>query len=160
MKKKRILLKLLPIVLTILVAVGVIVFKDFNNLNENPTIKEEQDDLVRRKVYLLSNAQEIFTMHELEKLGLIEYFDGIAISSKYGVRKPNLKFYKDAIKQMGVEGDIMMVGNDYECDVLPALKLGLKSVFIETNLTPKNNAKEKVRGFRYKKVLKEILSKF
>ena len=61
---------------------------------------------------------------------------------------------------MGVEGDIMMVGNDYECDVLPALKLGLKSVFIETNLTPKNNAKEKVRGFRYKKVLKEILSKF
>ena len=55
MKKKRILLKLLPIVLTILVAVGVIVFKDFNNLNENPTIKEEQDDLVRRKVYLLSN---------------------------------------------------------------------------------------------------------
>ena len=40
MKKKRILLKLLPIVLTILVAVGVIVFKDFNNLNENPTIKE------------------------------------------------------------------------------------------------------------------------
>ena len=112
------------------------------------------------KVYLLSNAQEIFTMHELEKLGLIEYFDGIAISSKYGVKKPNLKFYKDAIKQMGVEGDIMMVGNDYDCDVLPALKLGLKSVFIETNLTPKNNAKEKVRGFRYKKVLKEILSKF
>lgn len=55
MKKKRLLFKLLPIVLTILVAVGVIVFKDFNNINENPTIKEEQDDLVRRKVYLLSN---------------------------------------------------------------------------------------------------------
>ena len=42
MKKKRILLKLLPIVLTILVAVGVIVFKDYNSLNENPTIKEEK----------------------------------------------------------------------------------------------------------------------
>lgn len=55
MKKKRILLKLLPIVLTILVAVGVIVFKDYNSLNENPTIKEEKDDLVKRKVYLLSN---------------------------------------------------------------------------------------------------------
>ena len=111
-------------------------------------------------LYLLSNAQEIFTMHELEKLGLLEYFDGIAISSQYGVKKPNVEFYKQAMKKMDVKGDVMMVGNDYECDVLPALKLGLKSVFIETNLTPRNNAKEKIRGFKYRKVLKEISSKF
>ena len=54
----------------------------------------------------------------------------------------------------------MMVGNDYECDVLPALELGLKSVFIETNLTPRNNAKNKIRGFNYKKVLEAIISQF
>ena len=112
------------------------------------------------KVYLLSNAQEVFTMHELEKLGLVEYFDGIAISSMYGVKKPNKKFYQEAIKRLDIKGDIMMVGNDYECDVKPALELGLKSVFIETNLTPRNNAKEKVKGFNQKRVLKAILAKF
>ena len=112
------------------------------------------------KIYLLSNAQEVFTMHELEKLDLVKYFDGIAISSMYGVKKPNKEFYLRAIDKMGVEGEIMMVGNDYECDVKPAIELGLKSLFIETNLTPRNNAKEKVRGFNYKKVLKSILEKF
>ncbi|MBQ9731117.1 MAG: HAD family hydrolase [Bacilli bacterium] len=112
------------------------------------------------KIYLLSNAQEIFTLPELDKLGLTEYFDGIAISSKYGIKKPNKEFYKRAIEDFNIDGEILMVGNDYECDVKPAIELGLKSLFIETNLTPKNNVKDKIRGFNYKKVLKAILSKF
>jgi putative hydrolase of the HAD superfamily len=112
------------------------------------------------KVYLLSNAQEVFTLPELDKLELTPYFDGIAISSKYGVKKPNKEFYKRAIEEFGLDYSVMMVGNDHECDVLPALELGLKSVFIETNLTPRNNAKNKIRGFNYKKVLEAIISQF
>jgi len=111
-------------------------------------------------VYLLSNAQEVFTLPELEKLEIKDCFDGIAISSSYGVRKPNKAFYLKAMADFGISDNVMMVGNDFDCDVKPALELGLKSVFIETNLTPKNNAKEKVRGFNYKKVLNAILSKF
>ena len=44
------------------------------------------------KVWLLSNAQAIFTMPELEQLGLVRYFDGIAISSDAGFKKPDAEF--------------------------------------------------------------------
>ena len=41
-----------------------------------------------------------------------------------------------AMKNFNISSGIM-VGNEYECDVLPALELGLGSVFIYSNLTPK-----------------------
>ena len=100
------------------------------------------------KIFALSNAQEAFTMPELKKLGLLEYFDGIAISSNYGIKKPNIEFFKRAISDFKIEDcDIIMMGNDYECDIAPAKELGLKTIFIETNLTPINPNKKNVYGF-------------
>lgn len=45
-----------------------------------------------KKIYLLSNAQRIFTEYEVRALGIFEYFDGIMISSDYGMKKPDRKF--------------------------------------------------------------------
>lgn len=106
-------------------------------------LKEENN-----KLYVLSNAQDVFTMPELKKLGILEYFDGIAISSNYGIKKPNIEFFKNAIKNFNISDcDIIMIGNDYECDIVPAKELGLKTIFIETNLTPITPAKKNVYGF-------------
>ena len=106
-------------------------------------LKENND-----KVFLLSNAQEAFTIPELKKLKLYDYFDGIAISSVYGIKKPNKEFFQQAINNFNVQGeDIIMVGNDYVCDIAPANELGLKTVFIETNLTPITPVKKNVYGF-------------
>ena len=41
-----------------------------------------------KKIYLLSNAQESFTIPEMEELGILPYFDGIMISSEEKVCKP------------------------------------------------------------------------
>ena len=41
-----------------------------------------------KKVYLLSNAQRIFTAYELKLLGLEPYFDDIFLSSSCKVKKP------------------------------------------------------------------------
>ena len=106
-------------------------------------LKENND-----KVFLLSNAQEAFTTPELKKLKLYDYFDGIAISSTYGIKKPNKEFFQQAIANFNIQGeDIIMVGNDYVCDIAPAIELGLKTVFIETNLTPITPVKKNVYGF-------------
>lgn len=59
MKKRKILFKLLPIVLTLVIAAGFIVFRNKDDLVDDPTIKEEQEDLVKRKLYLLSNDNMI-----------------------------------------------------------------------------------------------------
>ena len=43
-----------------------------------------------KKIYLLSNAQRIFTEPEMRYLGIYDLFDGIIYSSDAGVKKPSL----------------------------------------------------------------------
>ena len=107
------------------------------------------------KIYLLSNAQASFTIPEMNELDLVKYFDGIAISSDYGVKKPNKDFYLKAMNNFGLSPEnTWMVGNDYECDIYPANKLGLKTIYIESNLSPDRLKVEKIKGFSFRKVKK------
>ena len=46
-----------------------------------------------KKIYLLSNAQRIFTEYEMHTLGIAKYFDDIFISSTCGVKKPDSRFF-------------------------------------------------------------------
>ena len=52
-----------------------------------------------KKVFLLSNAQALFTAPEISLLGLTRYFDGILLSSDAGVKKPDPAFYEMLLKQ-------------------------------------------------------------
>lgn len=52
------------------------------------------------KVYLLSNAQRIFTEYEMHTLGIADYFDDILISSEYGVKKPDIRFLKRLLESI------------------------------------------------------------
>lgn len=109
------------------------------------------------KIYLLSNAQNAFTIPEMEELDLIKYFDGIAISSNYGVKKPNKDFYLRAMKDFNLEAkNTWMIGNDYECDIKPAQELGLKTIFIKSNLTFSHFEKTDLRRFSCRRILKRF----
>ena len=111
------------------------------------------------KIYLLSNAQRAFTIDEMEKLDLIKYFDGIAISSDYGVKKPNKDFYLRAMEEFGIKAEsTWMIGNDYECDIRPAKELGLRTIYIESNLSLTTLDVPKINGFNFRKVLKTLLN--
>ena len=90
-----------------------------------------------KRVYLLSNAQEIFTTYELRYLGLIPYFDDIFISSSCQCKKPDTKFYKMLLEkhQLKIE-DCVMIGNDNTTDIAGAKELGMDSLYIHSNLSP------------------------
>lgn len=87
-----------------------------------------------KKIYLLSNAQRIFTEYEMKALGIYESFDGIWISSDWGCKKPSLKYFGSLLKELpySVE-EIMMVGNSVHDDMLPALQLGLHTCLLNTD---------------------------
>lgn len=107
------------------------------------------------KIYLLSNAQASFTIPEMLELDLVKHFDGIAISSDYGVKKPNKDFYLKAMNNFGlIPETTWMVGNDYECDIRPANELGLKTIYLETNLSPNCLHVSKIKGFKLQKIKK------
>lgn len=46
------------------------------------------------KLWLLSNAQRVFTAYEMRALGIDGLFDHIYISSDYGCRKPDRRFFR------------------------------------------------------------------
>ena len=46
-----------------------------------------------KKIYLLSNAQRIFTEYEMHTLGIAKYFDDIFISSTCGVKNRTADFF-------------------------------------------------------------------
>lgn len=91
-----------------------------------------------KKVILLSNAQTLFTMPELQALGLIPYFDGIIISSCEGRKKPDRELYQLAVKRYGLDpAETVMVGNDDEADCWGAANAGLDSMYVFTEQSPK-----------------------
>lgn len=93
-----------------------------------------------KRVYLLSNAQGIFTRPELSELGIERYFDGIYISSDYGVKKPDRRFFEIALKERHIDPKTaVMVGNDGLCDIAPARALGLRTLYIHSNISPRED---------------------
>ena len=66
-----------------------------------------------RGVYLLSNAQRVFTEYELRYLGIYDSFDGILISSDHG-----------------------MIGNDQDNDIAGAKRAGMDTFYIHSAISP------------------------
>lgn len=94
-----------------------------------------------RKIYLLSNAQRIFTEYEMNALGITKYFDGIFISSDEGCKKPDLKFFRKLIDTCGIDPErAVMVGNDGICDIEGAKRSGLGTVYVHSDISPAEDA--------------------
>ncbi len=94
------------------------------------------------RLWLLSNAQRAFTAYELRHLGLGEQLDGIYISSDYGCRKPDGRFYRALIGEQNLKiQDCLMIGNDRHTDIAGAKALGMATLYMHTALTPPDQEK-------------------
>ena len=89
------------------------------------------------RLWLLSNAQRVFTAFELNLLGLGDQLDGIYISSDYQCRKPDTRFFHALIEEQKLEkANCLMIGNDLETDIAGAKAAGLDTLYMHTGLTP------------------------
>ena len=94
------------------------------------------------RLWLLSNAQAIFTAYELRLLGLGEQLDGIYLSSNYQCRKPDLRFYQALIDDRNLDvSKTLMIGNDRQPDIAGANNAGMATLYMHTALTPADQAK-------------------
>ena len=93
-----------------------------------------------KKVFLLSNAQALFTAPEIPLLGLTKYFDGILLSSDAGVKKPDPAFFEMLLKQYHLNpSECLMTGNDDIADCHGAASAGIASRYVATRQSPKIN---------------------
>lgn len=90
-----------------------------------------------KKLYLLSNAQRIFTRYEMCSLGISSYFDGIYISSEHGCKKPDLLFFEKLLSEYQIRRETaIMIGNDGACDISGAKQAGLHTLYVRTDISP------------------------
>lgn len=88
-------------------------------------------------VWLLSNAQRIFTEPELHGLGIYDLFDSICLSSDYGCKKPDRCFYNALLQEHSIPTETaIMIGNDAACDIYGAQSVGLSTLYIHTDISP------------------------
>lgn len=88
-------------------------------------------------IYLLSNAQHMFTDQEMQMTGLHPFFDGISYSSDAGCRKPDPTFMELLLKNYGLhKKECIMIGNEAASDVAVADSCGMDSIYLHTNLSP------------------------
>ena len=86
-----------------------------------------------KKIYLLSNAQKLFTVKELMDTGLYGYFNGIFISSEAMIKKPDPAFMDILISKYRLDkSKCVMIGNDISSDVGVAARSGIRSIFLNT----------------------------
>lgn len=93
------------------------------------------------RLWLLSNAQQIFTAYELRHLGLGDQLDGIWLSSDYGCRKPDIRFYRALLEERQLDPKrCLMIGNDRDTDIAGAKAAGMATLYMHTALTPREQA--------------------
>ena len=89
------------------------------------------------RLWLLSNAQRVFTAYELNHLGLAPYFDGLYLSSDFACRKPDIRFFSALLEEQHLKKEnCLMIGNDLDTDIAGAKNAGLATLYMHTNLTP------------------------
>jgi putative hydrolase of the HAD superfamily len=106
-----------------------------------PDVKRVLDEL--RPTYrlaLISDAQPCYALPEMKALRLDGYFDPVIISAQYGFRKPDKRLTAKALAMMNLEpSEVIFVGNDMYRDVYGASRLGIKTIFVESNQGDKHH---------------------
>ncbi len=78
-------------------------------------------------------ANQIFGSEErLEKIGLLKYINLVVASAEEGVANPDLRIFEIALSKADCKADeSVMVGDRLDNDIVPANKIGMKTVWIK-----------------------------
>lgn len=95
------------------------------------------------KIGIIAN-QELGSEQRLEKLGLLKYIDLVAASAEEGVAKPDLRIFQIALDRSNCKPEeAVMVGDRIDNDIIPANKIGMKTVWIKQGFGKYSSPKEK-----------------
>lgn len=96
-----------------------------------------------KKVYLLSNAQRIFTAYEMNLIAISQYFDDIFISSDFQTKKPDQRFFQALMDKHDLKADrTLFIGNDSRCDIDGARQVDFHTFYVNSNISPKDDHAE------------------
>lgn len=93
-----------------------------------------------KNIYLLSNAQRIFTEYEMHVLDIFKMFNVVYISSDYQTRKPDKRFFDVLIEEQKLDPEhTLFIGNDSRTDIAGAKSVNFSTYYVNSNISPKND---------------------
>ncbi len=84
-------------------------------------------------LYILSNAQRVFTKAELELSGCADLVDKIYLSSDYQMKKPDADFLQLVLEENQLNPEeTVIIGNDLSADIAIAQTAGIDGILLNT----------------------------
>ncbi len=87
--------------------------------------------------YLLaavSDGQSAWAIPELNSVGLSAYFKEVVVSSDLGYRKPDPRIFRIVLDKLNLTPEeVLFIGNDMYRDVCGAKRVGMKTIFFQSN---------------------------
>lgn len=85
---------------------------------------------VRYQLHIITNGFEEVQYKKLKNSGIYHYFSTITTSEEVGVKKPNPKVFKMALKKANASpNQSIMIGDSFEADILGAKNIGMNTLF-------------------------------
>ena len=82
------------------------------------------------KLGIIAN-QSLGTQERIDNWGIGKYFDVVMASAEAGCAKPDMRIFKMALQKAKCEpNEAVMVGDRLDNDIIPAKKLGMKTVWV------------------------------
>jgi putative hydrolase of the HAD superfamily len=86
------------------------------------------------KLHIITNGFNEVQYKKLENSGLSTYFDKIITSEDAGVKKPNPIIFNFALKKAAATSkESIMIGDNYEADVMGAINNGIDAIYFNVN---------------------------
>ncbi len=92
------------------------------------------------QLHIITNGFEEVQFKKLKNSNLLPFFNKIITSEKVGVKKPNPKIFRYALNISSARSkESIMIGDNYEADILGAKNIGMHTIFCKFNgeLAPK-----------------------
>lgn len=83
------------------------------------------------KIGVIAN-QSLGTADRLENFGILKYIDLVIASAEEGIAKPDKRIFEIALKRADCRPEqAIMIGDRIDNDIVPAKKLGMKTVWVK-----------------------------
>lgn len=89
---------------------------------------------VNYKLHIITNGFEEVQQKKLKHSNIEHYFNTVTNSEQVGVKKPNPEIFNYAINIAKTQvGQSIMIGDNYEADILGACNIGMDAIFFNVN---------------------------
>ncbi|MGV6845615.1 MAG: YjjG family noncanonical pyrimidine nucleotidase [Lutibacter sp.] len=85
-------------------------------------------------LHIITNGFNEVQYKKIKNAGIESYFNQVITSEDVGVKKPNPQIFKYAIDKAQTQfSNSMMIGDNYEADIMGAVTLGMKAIYFNAN---------------------------